>query len=299
MFSPGRILIYAELLSNIRQISVGCLLPSECAPETTAFVSDDGWTMTIRHQRAESSVRLPGRVNAPQTLPMPNRRARDLAWRLPLATPGRPAVPVSADSQAAPWSAQDIKSNSTLRCRACRTVVVPEGAITVWKDLPSENWAEMMEFWHCHKPHDHGQDDHDHLDSKGYGANSRLAGQTGVGLVDLTSFLFSRLDCRNLVVSTDVVPIALPHNPRHGCIEGGQTSVIAFQWRGHRYSHPRMIFMFPFLRFAVAEPGSWSHGFSFDLPGNVPVSYRDSLGRGTLETSKGVHITAVARSYLQ
>ncbi|KAG7138101.1 hypothetical protein HYQ45_004753 [Verticillium longisporum] len=98
---------------------------------------------------------------------------------------------------------------SAIACRQCGEAVVPEDRLDVWKDLPSENWAEMMDFWHCHKPHDHGQekngdddDDDEHLTKRGYGANSSIAAQTRVGFVDLTSFLLAEEDCTGLRFST-------------------------------------------------------------------------------------------------
>ncbi|KAF4989583.1 hypothetical protein FGRMN_9045 [Fusarium graminum] len=71
--------------------------------------------------------------------------------------------------------------------------------------LPSENWAEMMEFWHCHKPHDHEHQDPESLASKGYGANHAISAQQGTGFVDLTSFLFSEPDCRGLKYSSSTM----------------------------------------------------------------------------------------------
>jgi hypothetical protein len=81
----------------------------------------------------------------------------------------------------------------------------------LWKDLPSENWAEMMEFWHCHKPdHKHGEDhgdasgkaDEKTLAARGYGASSVISAQEGVGFVDLTTLLFTESDCQHLTVSS-------------------------------------------------------------------------------------------------
>jgi hypothetical protein len=82
------------------------------------------------------------------------------------------------------------------------STIVEAGTLQVWKDLPSENWAEMMEFWHCHKPHEHkhGNDDDD-LTNRGYGASSRIAAQSSVGFVDLTSFLLAESDVLKSSVS--------------------------------------------------------------------------------------------------
>ncbi|KAM0251244.1 hypothetical protein ACHAP5_001842 [Fusarium lateritium] len=60
----------------------------------------------------------------------------------------------------------------------------------------------MMEFWHCHKPHDHEHQDPESLASKGYGANHAISAQQGTGFVDLTSFLFSESDCQGLKYSS-------------------------------------------------------------------------------------------------
>ncbi|KAI2473050.1 ubiquitin-conjugating enzyme E2-binding protein [Annulohypoxylon bovei var. microspora] len=198
MSSSHSILIYAELLSNIRQVSVGCSLPTPSQVATSAIVSSDGLVFTIHHDGVEASVRLPGRVNSPKLLRAQQLGTKSLSWRLPLATtPDHNVIPV-LEEQTVPWSANDLQPESTITCRTCRATIIESGTIKVWKDLPSENWAEMMEFWHCHKPHDHGHGHgHDHdedLTSKGYGASSRISAQPSVGFVDLTSFLLSETD---------------------------------------------------------------------------------------------------------
>ena len=196
------ILIYAELLSNIRQVSVGCSLQTESSSSTQAVVSPDGLSLSLRHHGVERSLQLPGRVVAPERLPPAKRGLKSLTWRLPIAPTtvvanARPAM----EDQSVPWSARDLEPGAAVSCRACKAVLVEAGALGVWKDLPSENWAEMMEFWHCHKPHDHHKHDDGSLAHKAYGANSRIAAQTGVGFVDLTSFLVSREDLGDSAVS--------------------------------------------------------------------------------------------------
>lgn len=40
-----------------------------------------------------------------------------------------------------------------LKCAQCGAVVVRNATQSLhWNPLPSETWAEMMDFWHCHKP---------------------------------------------------------------------------------------------------------------------------------------------------
>lgn len=116
-----------------------------------------------------------------------------------------------------PWTATDMTPSTGVRCRACGLVILdpsgpPRSDVTgsspsrgwVWKDLPSGNWAEMMDFWHCHKPHN---PDHDHgnekgLDQnsvvKGYGAANQVVATPGTVLVDVPSFLVMEADCKGL-----------------------------------------------------------------------------------------------------
>lgn len=126
-----------------------------------------------------------------------------------------------------PWMAGDMGPLTRLRCRGCENMVLDskctgssasasvsaDGGVNgtvstgrVWKDLPSGNWAEMMDFWHCHKPDSH---DHDHGDNtvsieernsqvKGYGAANQVVATRGTVLVDVPTFLVAESDCRGL-----------------------------------------------------------------------------------------------------
>ncbi|EEY19840.1 conserved hypothetical protein [Verticillium alfalfae VaMs.102] len=173
----------------------------------------------VTHRGESKAARLPGRVSAPSALPIPSTPPSgptSLAWRLPVST--SVALPSTRDElqPTVPWSARDLTPRSATACRQCGEAVVPEDRLDVWKDLPSENWAEMMDFWHCHKPHDHDQEkngddgDDEHLTKRGYGANSSIAAQTRVGFVDLTSFLLAEEDCINLR------PFPIPVSPGEG-----------------------------------------------------------------------------------
>lgn len=212
MSQSDDILIYAELLSNVGRVSVACDGPLSGVNATAASVSADSLSLTVRNHGIENTLKLPDRVvsaeDATKLLAVQTKKSQCQQWSLPLAPVNgsstrniqRRAAP---DAQAStPWSARDLSPGSSIYCRGCETVIVAEGKVETWKDLPSENWAEMMEFWHCHKPHDHEHHNDQGLASRGYGANSRLSGQSGVGLVDLTSLLFSQSDCSNVAVSS-------------------------------------------------------------------------------------------------
>lgn len=208
MSSFGDYVLYAELLSNIRQISLAVSLPSPCDATTRVAVSADCRTIELRHGSGSHQLTLPANTTLGGTLlPIQDKQkgATTLSWRLPLDIP---SLSPSRQDKPMPWSATDLVSQSGVACRQCGAGVVSSGSVKVWKDLPSENWAEMMEFWHCHKPDHHhsqgeesGKADESSLAARGYGASSAIAAQEGVGFVDLTALLFAETDCRVLVVS--------------------------------------------------------------------------------------------------
>ncbi|KAH7370547.1 ubiquitin-conjugating enzyme E2-binding protein [Rhexocercosporidium sp. MPI-PUGE-AT-0058] len=218
--SPTKPLIYAELLSNIRQISVIVALDVPCGPSTKAELSADGQQFILQHDGDITLLNLPGQAVTSFQLQKPILGNKELSWRIPVAGQATRASLEDAQSNAAPWSAKELSEDAELACRDCGAVIVKRGAIKEWRDLPSENWAEMMEFWHCHKPDlpaeeansSSGQADHVHPEqaatSKGYGATSKFTARAGIGFVDLTTFLLASTDCTNLKIaeSTDQVP---------------------------------------------------------------------------------------------
>ena len=202
-------LIYAELLSNIRQVSVIAALDTPCDASTSVKLSADGQKLTLHHDGSTSFLYLPGQVAPLSQLQGPKPGIKELSWRLPLSGSYPGSHVEDAVSSEAPWPATDIKENTGFSCRSCGAPVLRKGIIKSWRNLPSENWAEMMDFWHCHKPDipdsdENGHDGHSHGDpttSKGYGANAKFTAQPGVGFVDLTTLLASESDCSGVEVS--------------------------------------------------------------------------------------------------
>ena len=194
------IYIYAELLPNIRQMVLAVSLPSPATTSTRVQVSEDRFHVSVHHQGNITEALLPGRPLTSGILPnLNNASTKDLVWRLPLDAESC-AREVAAESSG-PWSADTLQPGSAIRCRRCDALLVAEAKIEEWKDLPSENWAEMMEFWHCHKPDHHGHDHSNGLASRGYGANSVFAAQKSIGFVDLMTVLLSQDDCQGIAVS--------------------------------------------------------------------------------------------------
>ncbi len=193
----------------------------------------------------------------------------EFSWRLPLADPAGAAGGEQTQGRssglrhdsAVPWSALDLVPGCEVRCRTCRAVVVEQGKLAEWKDLPSENWAEMMEFWHCHKPdHHHHDADKNGVDSaghgkatptglaaRGYGASSTIAAQRGIGFVDLMAFAFAEEDCGVTVClsrssnSFYCFVCSLPCSvPSWSAVWVSRRRSSSLPWRDYRYKCPRV-----------------------------------------------------------
>jgi hypothetical protein len=206
MSSIPAALIYAELLSNIRQVSVIASLQTPSNQDTRVTLSNDRLQLRLVHNGATVLLVLPAQVAAVSSLQQPKLGSREISWRLALpSTASTDSGADSADNASAPWPASTLSEQSQFSCRKCGNTLLAMGSVQSWKDLPSENWAEMMDFWHCHKPNvlkKHNTNIHHdtYLEEKGYGANTRFMARRGVGFVDLTYFLLSKEDCSGVQV---------------------------------------------------------------------------------------------------
>jgi hypothetical protein len=223
--------IYAELLPRLGRISVVIHLPTPSTYKTKVLVSNDASRLIVYHEDATTEMRLPAKVLEPvgEHLRGEIKPGLDeMSWRL-TPVPDEVKSSMSADD-AVPWSASQLKPGLRITCRACNGVVVAEHNIKVFKDLPSENWAEMMELWHCHKPRvghpaangpngtsandkvGHEKASETDLASRGYGANSAIVAQKRTGFVDMMTMLFHEDDCRCLMVSKHFHPSHTTHS---------------------------------------------------------------------------------------
>lgn len=208
-----KVLLYAELLPNIRQVSVMVTLDQPCYSSTKGLLAADGRHILLTHRGENYTLNLPEQAVPTTELQKPIIGSKELSWRLAVAGLPSHSSAEFAQSNDAPWPAKDLGPSSEFCCRRCGAVIVPKDAIKSWRDLPSENWAEMMDFWHCHKPEDkpdvetNGEESHaGHIHSEDpnanrpYGANTKFIAQPGIGFVDLPSFLLVDSDCQNLQV---------------------------------------------------------------------------------------------------
>lgn len=271
------ITLYAELLLNIRTVTLFASLRTVHNRETKAELSADGSSITVSHEGESASIRLPTRIqgggDAGLHLPA-EPPSKELTLRLRLEEKdgrrllrGPDGGLREREGNWVPWSASELNdvAEAKLVCRACEGELVGGGKVREWKDLPNENWAEMMDFWHCHKPSENNHHGHAHGEEigkmKGYAASNRLRAVQGIGFVDLGAFLVKEEDCKSMKVRIIFAPLVsldrsyLSNSPqtalvdfhlyafhcyisRYGRQEGGLRRT---PWLGHRYNRPRSI----------------------------------------------------------
>ena len=211
--------LYVEHLLNIRTLSIQAALSTVSNKETKATLSADGATLNLTHEGESACIKLPINLSPKQEskvkITIPAVPSRELSFRVQLEEKDGEernllSNVVREGGNVIPWTANSLTDDTEVCCGSCNCVLFERGNIQTWKDLPSEGWAEMMEFWHCHKPHE----PHSHLNgdlNKGYAAGSKLAIESGVGLVDVADILFAADDCKNITVG----PTLLHSLPLH------------------------------------------------------------------------------------
>lgn len=237
----AQISLYAEHLLNIRTVSLTATLQTLSNKETQASLSADGETISLTHAGETTAIRLPTKISGggDAALTLPTAPAKELTLRLQLedTSPGRLRSSNSQGSENhVPWSASALNGRHVrVYCasKGCGQELVKRGAVGDggWKDLPNENWAEMMDFWHCHKPdHGHGAGNGEGK-GRGYAAANRLVARAGMGFVDLGSFLLGEGDC-----CVKVRHILLKGVNKKS---GEKKETMPLQWLGLRYNRPR------------------------------------------------------------
>jgi hypothetical protein len=191
---------YAELLSNIGSINLIILLTGYVTASTQLVVPPNASEARLHHEGEIHKLTLPANANpTPHELQIKFSPGQtNISCRLPLASPPNP--PEIDNENYAPWSAPEllVKSPASFCCRECGSDIISNSRISQWKDLPSGNWAEMMDFWHCHKPQEKGNQSNE---GKYSVFNRGFAHETGTGLIGQDHFLVTREDCSGVQVS--------------------------------------------------------------------------------------------------
>lgn len=203
------IYLYAEVLLNIHQVTLHASLQTTRNEQTKIEISSDKHVITVFHDGQSTSLYLPTQISGNAKITIPAEKKKDLSVRLAIEdTSGLAPPELNGASDVAPWSAQSMSEDAMLRCKSCHAQILSH---CQWQDLPSQNWFEMLDYWHCHKP----EDDADHQQGDISSANQPLGrdmtkSKPGLGLVDVVSFLLNAKDCSNLNVSTLLYLLCYP-----------------------------------------------------------------------------------------
>ena len=199
------IYLYAEVLRNIKQITLYASLRTDKNESTKIDISSDRRYITVSHEGQTAKLLLPLQVSGTAEVTIPVQKAKNLSVRLQLEDTDAVNPRGEDVSHDGPWSAGALRPGAQIRCIKCESLMMQTNVNFQWKDLPSENWAEMMDFWHCHKPQDAAEDKFAKkgavAETKGYGAASRIKASRGIGLVDSSTFLLAKEDCSDVQVS--------------------------------------------------------------------------------------------------
>ncbi len=198
-----KIVLYAEALTHIRQLTLHASLETEKNEHTKILLSSDKKIITALHDGESASIYLPTQISGTAHVTFPIEKRTEISTRLQIDDISQlDTAREDSGGVEVPWSATSLQADSSISCIQCDACVLSADKAVNWKDLPSENWADLMDFWFCHKPHGSGESSDEHAaEAKGFSTRSKVAASQGVGLVDTVSFLLSGQDCTNIEVS--------------------------------------------------------------------------------------------------
>jgi hypothetical protein len=161
----------------------------------------------LTHTYSRSKVQFRRQISDPRN----PSKTTELSATLPLnETLGTSRQDPETTENITPWPAETISRARGLSCRKCNTSLLLTESVSTWRNLPHDDWAEMMDLWHCHKPHTPTEEIGETIAfGKGYsGANGGLVRvQPGVGCAGSAYVLVSREDTE---LSVNVSPYPSP-----------------------------------------------------------------------------------------
>lgn len=206
--------VYAELLPHISDISISLTLPDRDEDASSGNILKllpSRQDILISYHDQKGSLRLPARAlpNNAELRPHTLKRATGervasnvTSYSLKTDTSIQSLAPFDPSDIPIPWTGKVMSAETRIRCRTCETPFFePSGSNEMaWKDLPSADWAELMDIWHCHKPDSHEDEDKQRGDSetaaaKGYGAENQTVCRDNTVLVDALHFYPTEASC--------------------------------------------------------------------------------------------------------
>lgn len=197
----GGINLYAEFLLNISQVTIHASLNIQGRPDELAYLHSDRQRIRVQYAGEEAVITYPTGIVGKATAHIPLEVASSLSLRLEISEKGDPAwraLEVTNDSS---WTASRFTRETCIACRSCQTLLLREHDDALqWKDLPRDGWAEMMDFWHCHKP-PQGTNDDLSVKREIFHTASQPSVRRGIAFIDICDIIVDLDNCKNISVS--------------------------------------------------------------------------------------------------
>lgn len=228
--------MHSELRPHIGQLSFQMILPFHDGDANERFqikVSDSRKKLTVTDKVSKTSedIELPARISEgaveyivsqpsvpPQGLSH-DKKKMVFSYRLQVDQEDVQTLRRnSLDDDYIPWDADSMKDRGDLLCRYCDYPVAHCGYGWRWRNLPSSNWADMMDLWHCHKPHskeDQQQTaaEESNASRRGIGPSNRVVARRQAVYVDTSTLLLSKEDCWTIKLEVRINAMPISHRP--------------------------------------------------------------------------------------
>lgn len=173
----------AEYLPRLGQVSVKMAFPEPLEAITKVGIHQNH--LVVQASR-EYATKLPGISFKDAKITLLTNKDGVLAISIAIGMIEPPSTFMTlANSNNQMWSVRDLLKTPkdlknvnrfTLCCTQCGHTIVDSSTVK-FADMPLEYWHELMDFWHCHKPHE----DHHNENSKTYGKLVPREGHVYVG----------------------------------------------------------------------------------------------------------------------
>ncbi|KTW26821.1 uncharacterized protein T551_03283 [Pneumocystis jirovecii RU7] len=178
----------AEALSHIRVINLIIEYPENTyKPDLLKLFNTHSISLELKGVLI--TIFLPGETKK-DTFIQVNQLNKALSIRLPLNN-----SLVKATEEISPWSAVYIDLNSNFCCIFCLSILLNKNEIKYWRNLPSDNWADMMDYWVCH-----GRKQ-SILQEFGVYKNRKFVSRPGIVFVGLSYFLVFHENIQNTKIN--------------------------------------------------------------------------------------------------
>ncbi|KAK9325636.1 ubiquitin-conjugating enzyme E2-binding protein [Lipomyces orientalis] len=188
---------YAELLPRISQITL-TMSPLTVVPSHLTRLSSSKIYVKTTSDSAARTIVLPGRTA--KDAPLSLQQSCQLDSNNKTGSLRVKAEREERKEHISPLQAKQLSGCKSVQCSKCGLVLLKDNM--QYLDLPSENWYEMLDYWHCHKPdHKHGHEGGDVI------SKDALKPRRSFALVGLTYVMVVRNDiCSERIKVLDTSP---------------------------------------------------------------------------------------------